>query len=169
MIDALASSLAGRLNQYTQNNNINTDVVRYRIAEMLHLIIIFSVSIIISLFTGKTFEVLVALISFALLRKLSGGFHLKTLEGCELFTITMVTVITLIHSNHIMLINLVSIILLFVFSRKILSYKVISILLVSSNFFIHSEIVAISFLAQALTLINLKEVIKYAKKSDQIN
>jgi accessory gene regulator B len=169
MIESAASSIAERLNKYTGNKNISIDFVRYRIAEILHVIIIFSVSITISIFTGKTIDTILALIAFGVLRKLSGGFHLKTLEGCQIFTIILVTAITFIHSSNIMLINLVTLLLLIIFSKKKQSYKVISSLLVASNFVIQSEIVAISFLAQSLTLIHLKEVRTYAKKNDQNN
>jgi accessory gene regulator B len=156
MIEAAAYSIAERLNKYTDNKNINIDLVRYRIAEILHLIVIFSVSIAISIFTGKTVETILALIAFGILRMLSGGFHLKTLEGCEVFTIALVTAITFIHSGNTILLNLVTLILLTIFSRKKLSYKVVSILLVASNFIVQSEIVAFSFLAQSLTLIHLR-------------
>jgi accessory gene regulator B len=156
MIEALAYSISERLNKFTDNRNINIDLVRYRIAEILHLIVIFGVSIAISIFTGKTVNTIFALIAFGILRKFSGGFHLKTLEGCEVFTIALVTAITFIHTGNTMLINLVTIILLIIFSRKKLSYKVVSVLLVASNFIVQSEIVAISFLAQSSTLINLR-------------
>jgi accessory gene regulator B len=156
MIETAAYNIAERLNKYTDNKKINIDLVRYRIAEILHLIVIFSVSIAISIFTGKTVDTILALIAFGILRNLSGGFHLKTLEGCEIFTIAMVTAITFIHTSNTMLINLVTLILLIIFSRKKLNYKVVSILLVASNFIVQSDIVAISFLAQSLTLINLR-------------
>lgn len=157
MIDDLANNLALRLNNYTGNDKIHIDVVRYRLAEVLHVAVIFGVSLAISLFSGKAVEVIIILVAFGVLRKFSGGFHCKTLEGCEAFTITLAASISLIHTDYTITVNSAALLILILFTnKKDTRNRVFSVLLVASNFIIQSDAAAMSFLAQTLTLIRLK-------------
>ncbi len=157
MIENTANLLAIKLNNFTKNTNINVDIVRYRLAEILHISIIFAASILISLFTGKTFDVIIALIAFGILRRFSGGYHFKTLEACEVFTVSLVTIITFIHLDNTFIINTIVLVMVVIFTKKrSFTYRILSLLLVASNFIIDSDVAAISFLAQTLMLIKLR-------------
>ena len=158
MIENLSGYFAKRLNGFTQNKEISVDHVRYIIALQLHVLIIFIGVILIALFTGKVGEAIIAFISLGILRRYSGGFHLKTLEGCAIFTILLITIVTLSNVNEIMSVNLLALIIVLIFSKKSKQLIFISLLLISTNFFIYSEVIALSFLAQSLTLISFKEV-----------
>lgn len=156
MVESFANQLALKLNTLTGNKNIAVDFVRYRIAELLHTMIIFLVAILISIFTGKTIEVIIALIAFGGLRIHSGGFHLKSLEACEVFTVLIVTTISLSHTEYVHAVNAIALGFIVIFNKKHLKYRVISYILISINFIIGNDIIAISFLAQSLTLIRFE-------------
>lgn len=158
MIENLSSYFAKSLNEFTQNRNVSVDHVRYVISLYLHVLIIFIGAILIALFTGKVEEAIISFFSFGILRRYSGGFHLKTLEGCAIFTILLITVVTLSNVNEILLVNLLALIIVLIFSKKSKQLILISLLLITVNFFISSEVIALSYLAQALTLISFKEV-----------
>ncbi|WP_370511654.1 accessory gene regulator B family protein, partial [Paenibacillus odorifer] len=60
-----------------------------------------ALSLLISILTGKTSEVIIIILSFALLRQLSGGYHIKSSDGCVIFTVFLFTLISLISLNSI--------------------------------------------------------------------
>lgn len=107
---------------------------------------------------------IIAFVSFAIARKFSGGLHLKSLTACAIISALIFVVIPLIHLSHksTLIITGITAVVFLLFSpntleevntSKIEPYlKLISTVIVMTNFIIQSPIIALSFAAQALLL-----------------
>lgn len=152
-------------------------MLTFSVATLLNVAGILLLSFAISLFTGKIAEVFTVLFSFALLRQVSGGLHLKTSEWCIVISATGANLITLVQlgPNIVMYLNLAAVILVALFAPTDLSkqsripakyyphLKLIAILFVSVNFILQNPMIACAFFVQGLTLIR-KEVKFNAEK-----
>ncbi|AFC28751.1 Accessory protein regulator B [Paenibacillus mucilaginosus 3016] len=125
------------------------------------------ITIIIGTLTNHLLNALLAIISFLVIRNVSGGFHLRSSLACCVFSTIMLVIFT--HSTYKFsylgyLLNLISLLIMLYqapfgienYSRipkKYYSYlKLIAVVLVTSNFFIQSSLLATVFFAQSLTL-----------------
>uniref|UniRef100_UPI00403F44A4 accessory gene regulator B family protein n=1 Tax=Paenibacillus sp. FSL K6-1318 TaxID=2975291 RepID=UPI00403F44A4 len=129
-------------------------------------------SLFIGLCIGKLKEIITIMISFAILRSTSGGIHLKSGDKCVVVTTVLFTVISLIDLSTvlILLLNSLSILLAFMYAPSRIEeqskidpihypkLRILSIIIIATNFLFMSSVIAIAFFVQCLTLIKLKEV-----------
>jgi accessory gene regulator B len=167
MIEKAALVMATGLKKRIPEHPASIAVLQFALAIALNTISIIGLTLVISLITGNTQEVLIALISFAILRQVSGGKHLDSGVFCVLVTTTFITVISYLHINHmlILMLNVASLVMILIFapsnidnqSRIPRQYyphlKVISSLLVIISFLISNSTLTLSFFIQSLTLI----------------
>ncbi|RUT48790.1 accessory regulator AgrB [Paenibacillus anaericanus] len=170
MIESIALQMAMRIKAAAPEHPTSINVLKYSLSLILNAVFIIAATLTISLFTGRTKEIAIILVSYAILRQVSGGIHLKSGMQCVLCTTGAFTVMSLIHFSPISLqgANAISLILVLIFSPSNIEkqsrikkehypkLKVISFLLVAANLVIASPVIAISFLAQSLTLIHRK-------------
>lgn len=168
MIEAVALKIAHRIKSVVPEHPVSINVLNYSISVMINGLLIFSISLLISLFTGRTPEMIGILIFFPLLRQLSGGYHLKSGIKCTVISISLFTLISFITLDdpYVTVLNCISLVLVLLYapsrierqSRIPKKYypllKIISSLLVASNFLIGSTIIAMSFFLQSLSLIH---------------
>ncbi|WP_249900433.1 accessory gene regulator B family protein [Paenibacillus sp. PK3_47] len=142
-------------------------VLKFAIAAVLNVSFIISLTLGISVFTGQTSKAVLILISFALLRQVSGGVHLKSGTKCVLFTVTLFTLLSYadLPGIYIQSMNLISLSLVLwlapigidrqtrIPKRYWPLLKVIAAALILSNFLIGSSVIAASFLAQSVSLL----------------
>lgn len=172
MIDAIAGRMAEGIKRRAPDHPASIGVLKHALAVLINTVAILVISVAIGLITGRLIEVAIVLVSFAVLRMVSGGLHLKSGTWCVVVTTTGVTLLSLMHveKGWVMLITLLSMALASIFapsdihrqSRIPRKYypllKIISVLLISINLVIGSETIAVSFLAQTILLIPRKEV-----------
>jgi accessory gene regulator B len=139
-------------------------VIRYgTIVGMNYLLFAFIV-LTITTFTDHLIEGLISIFAFPILRYFSGGLHLKSMELCSIITASLVLLAVYIPSNPfwIYTLTLISvIILLFTAPSNIKRsripphqypyLKLIACGIVCTNLLIHSSLLSITFLMQALT------------------
>jgi len=170
MIEAMAQKMAGSIKASVPDHPASEKVLKFAISAILNGVFIVSLSMIISIFTGATLAALVVLISFAILRQMSGGVHLKSGMYCVLVStmgITLVSLVTYfnIPSQVIIVVNIVNIVLALIFAPSGIEkqtriptkyfplLKISTTIVVGLNLFIGSQLLAATFLVQCLTLI----------------
>ncbi|MGC5326957.1 accessory gene regulator B family protein [Brevibacillus sp. SYSU BS000544] len=140
----------------------------YKLSIFINNISIIFISCLVGLVTGTFSETLLALVAFVLLRRFSGGSHAKKLTACLIISTFLISSIPHIPTPESLLtpINFITLVLVALFAPSHCEvnaipdharhkYKMISLILVATNFFfIGSTIISLSFLAQALFLIN---------------
>ncbi|AIQ29403.1 hypothetical protein P40081_15545 [Paenibacillus sp. FSL P4-0081] len=170
MIEHLARLIARKIKKEVPNHHASTEVLEFSLSILINAAMILISTFLISIFTGRIVETIVALIAFPILRQVSGGFHLKTGMGCVLFTTILMTAISYSDFNNstIVVLGIISLLLAIFYapsgienqSRIPEKYypllKVISIFIISINFFILSPVIASAFFVQTLTLIKLR-------------
>lgn len=170
MVSYVSGRIAAKIKAKVPNHPSSEKVLKYSISFLINTILSIVVTIIISLWTGKLNETLIVLCSFALLRRMSGGIHLKSSLACISVTSIGANLLSFasLGSGATVLINSVSLVLVcllapahFQKKKKVTAnsdrwLKVGSILLVALNFVVASPVIAATFFVQSLTLVLIK-------------
>jgi accessory gene regulator B len=172
IIEAWSEKIARSIKNTNENITVSIPVMKFALIIIINFTIPVVVSLLIGLWTGKFLETLTAITFFVVLRLLSGGFHFQSPIPCM---ITMV-VITAVPP-HVSLPDMWS--TAFTIAALILAallapsnlrgyhtmpekyyplMKAASVLLIYSNFFFHSSVIASVFLIQGILLFRWKEV-----------
>ncbi|MGF7050772.1 accessory gene regulator B [Paenibacillus sp. DS2015] len=167
MIESLALKIAIGIKQSAPNHPSSVDVLKYGLALLLNIVFIITGSLMISMVTGKVTHVVAILISFAVLRQLTGGIHLKSGMSCMICSITLFTVVSFANFDgyYVELLTGASLLLILLFAPSGMNeqsaiperyyplLKLIALILVSLNFIIVSPVIAASFFIQSLTIV----------------
>ncbi|WP_138751781.1 accessory gene regulator ArgB-like protein [Paenibacillus sinopodophylli] len=167
MIEAIASSIAVGIKKVVPEHPSSVAVLQYSLALILNGAFIIGLSLLLSIITGKTAEVAIILISFALLRQVSGGLHLKSGMSCVLVSTGVATVLSLVNLGQTITLTITAISMLLMLllapsniekqSRIPKRYypilKAVSVVIVAVNLLIQSDVIALAFIAQGITLI----------------
>ncbi|MEK3867035.1 accessory gene regulator B family protein [Paenibacillus sp. FSL H7-0716] len=170
MIDFLSLRIAQGIKKSVPDSPITITVMKYALSIIINALMIIVLSLLISTLTGRTLEVTIALTVFPFLRQASGGYHMRSGMKCVLFSTVLITSISLADFEYwtIMTLGIVSFILVGLFapsniekqSRIPKNYypalKIVSLMIVSSNFLIASPVIGAAFLAQSISLIHMK-------------
>lgn len=171
MIERLAEKLALMIKKENHNETANVEVLRFSLILLMNIVSIILFSLIIGMFTGKLVGTGIALFSFALLRSVSGGYHLKSSDVCVLASVASATLIPHlpIRENWLPVLTTISLVILILRApagikdktripeRFFPALKIISILIVASNFMIGSSAMALAFLLQAVSLLFVRK------------
>lgn len=167
MIDTMAARLATGIKNVVPHHPASFAVLKFSLSVLLNVVFIVGITLIVSLFTGRITAAGLILVSFALLRQVSGGVHLKSGTACVLLTTTLFTLLSYVNVSvgYVQVMNVVSLVLVLMFApigierqtripkRLYPLLKVIAALLVVTNMVVCSPAVAVSFVVQALTLL----------------
>lgn len=170
MINSAALFIAKKIKSVVPEHPSSVNVLKFAIALVINAVAIISLSLIISLFTGKTLEVVQALISFAALRQVSGGKHINSGIWCVAVSTGIMTAVSYAIFTTVvsMILTIASLILILIYApsgierqsripkRYYPLLKLISFLLVASNFLIQADVLSITFFIQALLLIKIR-------------
>jgi accessory gene regulator B len=166
MIDKMANQIAVAIKKNVPDHPTSIAVMKHSLSFVLNTVFIISLSLLIALFTNRISEAALALLTYAILRQVSGGAHLKSGMLCVVVSTLMITVISLMSFNAeiVLILNVITVILALVLSPKIhrrtrikLQYypllKMISVLIICTNFYFESPVLATAFFIQTLSLI----------------
>lgn len=174
MIEELAGRMATRIKKTVPEHPASTAVLQYSLSLILNAGFIIVLSLGIGVTTGKLVEIMLVLGSFALLRQLSGGIHLKSGMWCVAATSAGATILSFVEMSDKLTFTVTAITVVVAaiwaptniekqsrIPRKYYpALKVASVMLVSLNFLIGSDVISLAFAAQGLTLILGREVKK---------
>lgn len=176
MIDALSMRLAVHVKALNPEETPSLEVMRYGIKFMIfNLITALSITVTALLF-GNFEQALICMISFAILRSISGGYHIKTAGLCAVASAGIIQCGILLedllnkYNNMYLIIGISTLVLVSIFSPSNIEeqtripkkyhgwLKVTSVLLVLSNIlWIHNILLASGFFIQSLTLITTRK------------
>ncbi|MEC0233763.1 accessory gene regulator B family protein [Paenibacillus kribbensis] len=170
MIEPLALRMAQHIKRVVPDHPASVPVLKHALAVTLNLVFITGLTLAVSAFTGRTSEVLIIMAAFAFLRQMTGGLHLKSGMGCVTVSTLLFTGLSFIKLDYNWTIGatLVSMLLIFVFApagierqtrippRYFPLLRAGAFIVVSFNLWIANPFIAISVLAQTLTLINVR-------------
>jgi len=168
----LSSRTAAAIKRQVPQHTASQEVLRYSLSMILNVLFIVCLTFGVSLWTGNTREAVEILISFAILRQLTGGIHLKSGDACVLVTSGLFTVLSFFHLSGwpLVVMGVISLALILRYAptgiekqsriprRHYPKLKAAAALLIIISLFLGSAPVAISFFVQATTLIHRREV-----------
>lgn len=171
MIDKISMKFSVLLKSKFPNELPELSTINYVHKFFLSNVLPIALILVLANLLGNFNSVCVALIAFAILRSTSGGLHLKSLEACLILSTIAILLIPILGSYIKINMHLVTTITALVVGyyapsnirrqtlipeKYFLHLKIISVLIVASNFVLENEIIAAAFLVQAITLIRLK-------------
>jgi len=165
----VSHQIAVYLKRVNPQHSASVEVIAFAIRSLSNFIITTIVSLVIAYFLRQTTAVLLAMISFAVLRSITGGYHLKTSIGCVVATSLMVNLIPFIpvHQYAFYGMTFLSMLLCGIFGARNINHttripekyfpllRVLSIMVISTNLIVQSNVVALSFFAQSLSLVQI--------------
>lgn len=153
MIESLSRKTSMTIKRWDSDITTSVDVLSYYIGYYINFLSIVLIPLIIGLFTQELAGTAIAIGGFALLRRYSGGFHLP-LTPCAILCISMFSIFPhiAISQNTVIIVNVVALLIVGCFANN----RPIAIIIVLTNFLFMSEPLALTFIAQALTLIKYR-------------
>jgi accessory gene regulator B len=170
MIEILSRHISKEIKRSSPESTVSLEVLEYAIGIRLNFIATMVLTITCGLLTGKLYETIIAFVAFAVARYFSGGYHFRSLTLCAIVSALVFASIPLIPvpQEYTVFITLIATLIFILYSPNIMEelnrsrldpyLKPISIFIVMSNFVIHSPILALAFLAQAISIIPWKGV-----------
>lgn len=167
MLERLSRHIACEIKKADPDGPGSADVLTYIIAIKLNWYSGLILTLLFGWVLGDVLNALLAFFSFVVLRKFSGGAHLKSLTVCAVFSAALFSLIPQIPLNNdgVLLLTAASALVVSMFAPRNLEdvnpskldpyLKWISLTIVITNFFIQSPIIALSFAAQAILLLPL--------------
>jgi accessory gene regulator B len=167
MLERMAGWAAARIKLMVPEHPASYAVLRFALAVIFNIMLVISCTLLVSLVTGNTAEAGLILISFALLRQVSGGVHLKSGMSCVIVTTVMFTILSYVQAGPagVQLMNGLSLLLVLLLAPAGIDkqtriprqhwpkLKIIAAVLVTMNFFIASPVIAAAFAAQSISLV----------------
>ncbi|WP_379128870.1 accessory gene regulator ArgB-like protein [Paenibacillus sp. sgz500958] len=169
-MNTLAYKIALMIKRANPEQTHSVEVMNYALGIILNTMFIIVISGLIGLITGAWHETMLFLCAFSILRLCSGGFHMKTARACNVISILLCTITPYFSSlldETVFGINLFCLTAMILFApqpdihsqipKKLYpTLKILSVLLVGSNFVLNSSVIGLAFLAQSLTVIFAK-------------
>lgn len=170
MIESFSSKLAIAIKSASNNEQANVAIIRFGLILLINTIIILVSCIVLGLLLGKLSEVMLALISFAALRSVSGGFHLKSNMACivlSVFTMIAIPFVPITETVNLSM-TVASLLLILIYApsniekqtrvpeRYFFAFKIIALIIASTNLFLQIDVMALAFFVQSLSLIRIR-------------
>lgn len=167
IINVMAHKLATTLKTKNPSHSVSAAVAQYSLAIILNTVFIIVLTLSISLVLGTFKETAIVLFAFAGLRAISGGLHVKSGMACVLYSTAGALLLPYaaewITDTLALIINTISILLFMILAPSNIRtkfpnkyyplLKIVSLLIVISNFYTLSSLLAITFFIQALSLL----------------
>ncbi|WP_322922082.1 accessory gene regulator ArgB-like protein [Paenibacillus campi] len=165
MISATSNRIANQLKRYDSDGRYDVEVLQWQIGIYLNYAATIVLTGIFAWLLNDLLAAVLSMLAFIFIRKFSGGVHLKSLTLCAFISAGIFTVIPLISIDNKtgLLINLLN---CFIFIWKAPNIfeelnkslidpyrKIISFAIVASNLVIGSQVLALTFLVQAVLIL----------------
>lgn len=177
MIGVLANHIVNYIEKNNDGHTVNRSIMLFALQSLLTNILTIILCLLIGWGLGTFQETCLVLVTTALVRNLTGGLHFSSPMTCVVISTLIVTSIP-----HIPVSDMASTIFMFsslilvlwfapadlkgktrISDRGLNIMKVAGILLISSNFFIKSELLSLSFFCASITLIPFKNIHNFIK------
>lgn len=164
MISATSNRIARELKRYDSDGCYDVEVLQWQIGIYLNYAATIALTGIFGWILNDLSAALLSMFAFIFVRKFSGGVHLKSLTLCALISAGIFAGIPLISIDGkvVLLINLLNCLIYLWFAPNLFEElnespiapyrKLISFAIVVSNFIIGSQVLALTFLVQAVLI-----------------
>ncbi|MBB3069318.1 accessory gene regulator B [Paenibacillus baekrokdamisoli] len=166
-MQVLAFKIAAGLKKRVPDHPSSIEELQFSLEALFNTFGTLFLALTLSLLTGHTHETIFALLSFAILRAVSGGIHLKYSWTCCLASSIVANIVSFSSVSHLATVcmTIISIILALIYApsrieqqtripeRYFPLLKFISVIFICSNFYFESSIMAVSVLIQCVLLI----------------
>lgn len=164
VLEALSKHISMRIKQSDPLGPVSLEIMEYQLGIWLNAVFTLMITALFGWWCGMLPESMTALTAFFLVRRYSGGVHLKSISACVLVSACLFVLVPFIPLSTIQTIFVtgITVVLFFIFSPNIFEernpsaldpyFKTISVLLVSSNFLLQSSEIALICIIQALLL-----------------
>lgn len=170
MVDALAERIAITLKKTAPAETKSVDIMKYGLIVLMNGLSVIVLSLTVGWLMGNFRETLITLVSFIILRQLVGGFHFKSAIICIISSTTMLVVLPLIPLNQELtgILTLLSMFIISIYAPSNIEkqtripaqyhyiLKILAVILVSSNLFFASPLLAKSFFSLSILTIQLR-------------
>jgi accessory gene regulator B len=170
-IENLSNKIASKIKLANPDQTTDIEVMSFSLSFLINNILILVLLLLFGTVTDNIHHIIIAMVSFALLRIVTGGYHIKSSSLCVIVSTTILILISYATLNHPLLIglNIISLILVAWFAPSKVEnqtnikkkyfpiLKIIGTLIVLSNFYSLSGVMACAFFAQSLLLIYKRE------------
>ncbi|NGM82794.1 accessory regulator AgrB [Paenibacillus sp. 7124] len=164
ILERLSRHIAIKIKKHDPEGPGSLEVLSYGIGIKLNLFFGILLTVLFGLLFSSVLDSILALVSFMVLRKFSGGFHLP-ITICSLVTGLMASLIPLVRADNqtTAYLTMISLMITLIFAPN--NYeelydvefdfwsKGISVLIILSNLYFQSAIVAVSFIIQSFLLL----------------
>lgn len=168
MISYISEKIAIQIKEQS-NHESSVIVLKYALEKILNAVFILSLGVLCGWALGQIKEVLFVLMTFAILRIFSGGYHFSSGTTCVVVSVAVANIIPIVTpytNEYTMLINIITVVLVaFLAPTKNIEnksnipkkyyplLKLISIIIVIINLVVVSSLLAVTFFIQAISLI----------------
>lgn len=177
MLEVLSRRIAKKLKENNPSSDI--EVLEYGLALRLNMISIILITCLCGYILGHIIHSIFALIALCIIRRFSGGIHFKSLTVCMLTTSLFCTIAPMLSldSGLTFVLTILSIIIFLakapnwfedIRSVNKSHYKLISTMIVCSNLIIQSDMLAVIFLVQAITLLPTRGGVNHEKDNGKV-
>lgn len=170
VIDSLAGKIAVSIKNTNPEKTNSVEVMKFSLIILLNGFITLGSAILIGSLAGNASVTFLAFVAFVVLRICSGGFHFQSSITCTIVSTILLISIPFIPLNYLWLqvLTWISLFLVLVYAPARIQehsniakkyypiLKCIALLIVGSNLIFRSEVIAIAFFVQSLTLIHSK-------------
>lgn len=177
-VEASATRLAEYINKNVENSS-SVAVLKMSLITIINFLIVTFVVLLACLFTGKFTAGLIAVLLTPFLRYFCGGIHMKSAQLCNIISIILILLAVYLPIQYTytgLSLTILSVIILLLYapqgiknvSRLEVKYypilKLISVLIVATNFYFQSPLLAAVFFMQCLTILPLaQKLVDYYK------
>lgn len=167
MIDWISDRLALKIKAMNKEETASVELLSYFFAFSITNLAVIIITLSFGIAFNTLKETIIAMVGFAVLRSVSGGYHIKSADLCATLSSAMIVLIPFIplQEGYIVLLTIASFVLAAVYAPSKISnqtniperfhkhLKVISLAIIASNFIFLSSVLALAFFIQSLLLI----------------
>ncbi|USB32152.1 accessory gene regulator B family protein [Paenibacillus sp. YPG26] len=164
-LEALSRHLSSKIKESDPEGPVSLEILEYELGIRLNFIATLLMTVLAGWITGNLWEACLAMVSFLVVRRFSGGVHMKSLTLCALVSASIFVSIPFIvlDPEQIRLFTLISAAVFLIYSPNILEelnpppltpyMKAISVALVLSNYIFQSSAIALACAVQAFLIL----------------
>ncbi|WP_185897397.1 accessory gene regulator B family protein [Paenibacillus zeisoli] len=161
----MSKHLSSRIKQSDPEGPVSLEVLEYELGIRLNFLSTVLLTVLAGWITGNLREASLAMLSFLMVRRFSGGVHMKSLTLCAIVSAAIFVSISLISLEHdqVRLLTLLSAAIFLIYSPNILEelnpspltpyMKAISFMLVLTNLLFLSSAIALACAVQAFLIL----------------
>ncbi|NBI28655.1 accessory gene regulator ArgB-like protein [Chengkuizengella marina] len=175
MIESISLKIAQNIKNKAPYNTVSIEVMKFALIGLTNAIITIIVSLLISIPLGNFLEVSISMITFAIIRGVSGGYHFNSALVCTVFSAIIFNAVPFftLSEYQIGVLTILSVFFMLIFApldmekhsrvpkKYYMHLKIASIGIIVCSYFIQSDVITISIAIQSFSLLlGVRKILK---------